>query len=122
MFQTKLALQRLQRPRKDGEAHCIVVFMHAVFSYLLDSKIALQNEDCRVNTISTVGFNVETIQYKNFKLTMWDVGGMTKLRPLWRHYFMNTQGESGSLFCGSFTKYEAKNYLEKLKGVVIAHR
>ena len=23
---------------------------------------------------------------------MWDVGGQNKIRPLWRHYFQNTQG------------------------------
>lgn len=23
---------------------------------------------------------------------MWDVGGQDKLRPLWRHYFQNTNG------------------------------
>lgn len=23
---------------------------------------------------------------------MWDVGGQDKIRPLWRHYFTNTQG------------------------------
>ena len=23
---------------------------------------------------------------------MWDVGGQDKIRPLWRHYFQNTQG------------------------------
>lgn len=23
---------------------------------------------------------------------MWDVGGVPKLRRLWKHYFMNTQG------------------------------
>merc|ERR1712146_118346 len=24
--------------------------------------------------------------------TVWDVGGQDKIRPLWRHYFQNTQG------------------------------
>lgn len=24
--------------------------------------------------------------------TVWDVGGQDKIRPLWRHYFKNTQG------------------------------
>ena len=23
---------------------------------------------------------------------MWDVGGQDKIRPLWRHYYQNTQG------------------------------
>lgn len=44
------------------------------------------------------GFNVETVEYKNLKFTIWDVGGKHKLRPLWKHYFLNTQGKTyGSL-------------------------
>ena len=38
------------------------------------------------------GFNVEKVQYKNVLFTVWDVGGQEKLRPLWRHYFNNTDG------------------------------
>jgi len=45
-----------------------------------------------VSTIPTIGFNVETVQYKNIHFTVWDVGGQDKIRPLWRHYFQNTQG------------------------------
>ncbi|KAK4298429.1 hypothetical protein Pmani_029221 [Petrolisthes manimaculis] len=48
-------------------------------------------QDEFVSTIPTIGFNVETIEYKNFKFTVWDVGGQPKLRPLWRHYYFNTQ-------------------------------
>ena len=45
-----------------------------------------------VTTIPTIGFNVETVEYKNISFTVWDVGGQDKIRPLWRHYFNNTQG------------------------------
>ena len=45
-----------------------------------------------VTTIPTIGFNVETVEYKSLKFTVWDVGGQDKLRPLWRHYFQNTNG------------------------------
>ncbi|XXG56232.1 hypothetical protein AAC387_Pa03g3706 [Persea americana] len=45
-----------------------------------------------VTTIPTIGFNVETVDYKNVSFTVWDVGGQDKIRPLWRHYFQNTQG------------------------------
>ncbi|XP_042561016.1 E3 ubiquitin-protein ligase TRIM23 isoform X1 [Clupea harengus] len=41
--------------------------------------------------IPTIGFNVETVEYKNLKFTIWDVGGKHKLRPLWKHYYLNTQ-------------------------------
>lgn len=38
------------------------------------------------------GFNVETVEYRNISFTVWDVGGQDKIRPLWRHYYQNTQG------------------------------
>ncbi|XP_021854642.1 ADP-ribosylation factor 1 [Spinacia oleracea] len=45
-----------------------------------------------VTTIPTIGFNVETVDYKNVGFTVWDVGGQDKIRPLWRYYYQNTQG------------------------------
>jgi ADP-ribosylation factor protein 1 len=45
-----------------------------------------------VTTIPTIGFNVETVEYKNISFTVWDVGGQDKIRPLWKYYFQNTQG------------------------------
>jgi ADP-ribosylation factor 6 len=42
--------------------------------------------------LSAVGFNVETVTYKNVKFNVWDVGGQDKIRPLWRHYYTGTQG------------------------------
>ncbi len=35
---------------------------------------------------------MESIQHKNLSLTIWDVGGQDIIRPLWRHYYPNTQG------------------------------
>ncbi|XP_055837040.1 ADP-ribosylation factor 2-like [Episyrphus balteatus] len=43
-------------------------------------------------SIPTIGFNVETLEYKNICFTVWDVGGQAKIRPMWRHYFQNTKG------------------------------
>ena len=45
-----------------------------------------------VTTIPTIGFNVETVEYKSISFTVWDVGGQDKIRTLWRHYYQNTQG------------------------------
>ena len=45
-----------------------------------------------VSSVPTVGFNVETLEYKNIKFTVWDVGGQEKIRQLWRHYYANTEG------------------------------
>ena len=47
--------------------------------------------ECDPNRLSP-GFNVETVEYKNISFTVWDVGGQDKIRPLWKHYFQNTQG------------------------------
>jgi ADP-ribosylation factor protein 1 len=44
-----------------------------------------------VTTIPTIGFNVETVVHDQVAFTVWDVGGQDKIRPLWRHYFQNTQ-------------------------------
>jgi small GTP-binding protein len=43
-----------------------------------------------VATIPTVGFHVETVQYKNLNMTIWDVGGQDKVRALWRYYYEGT--------------------------------
>jgi signal recognition particle receptor subunit beta len=56
-----------------------------------------------VTTLPTIGFNVETIDVapsssagllSNHKttLTVWDVGGCDKIRPLWRHYYAGLDG------------------------------
>ena len=45
-----------------------------------------------VSSIPTIGFNVETIEFKNCKLNVWDVGGQDKIRPMWKHYYQNAEG------------------------------
>merc|ERR1712007_235213 len=45
-----------------------------------------------VTTIPTIGFNVETVEYKNLNFTVWDVSGQDKIRPLWRYYYQGTNG------------------------------
>ena len=43
-----------------------------------------------VTTKPTIGFNVETLKYKNLTLNIWDLGGQTSIRPYWRCYYNNT--------------------------------
>lgn len=33
-----------------------------------------------VSTIPTIGFNVETVTFKNIKFQVWDLGGQTSIR------------------------------------------
>jgi len=42
-------------------------------------------------TKPTLGFNVETVAYKNIEFMVWDMGGQDRIRQLWRHYYKNAQ-------------------------------
>ena len=54
-------------------------------------KDRLQNDsEENIQTIPTIGFNVEVLQYKNIKFQVWDLGGQTSIRPYWRCYYPNT--------------------------------
>ncbi|XP_045155409.1 ADP-ribosylation factor 2-like [Echinops telfairi] len=74
-----------------------IVFLEAQLELKSTSKIILNRPTREALTkhvphLPTLGFNVETVEYKNISFTVWDVGGQDKIRPLWRHYFQNTQG------------------------------
>lgn len=72
------------------EARILMVGLDAAGKTTILYKLKL-NET--VTTIPTIGFNVETVSpCKGVTFTVWDVGGQEKIRPLWRHYFQNTQG------------------------------
>lgn len=45
-----------------------------------------------VTTTPTIGFNIETVEYKNISFNVWDVGGQDKIRRLWKFYFDSVQG------------------------------
>lgn len=43
-----------------------------------------------IATVPTIGFNMETVTYKNINFNVWDLGGQTSIRPYWRCYYTNT--------------------------------
>jgi hypothetical protein len=43
-----------------------------------------------VTTVPTIGFNVETLKFKNLTFQVWDLGGQSSIRPYWRCYYPNT--------------------------------
>jgi len=59
-----------------------------------------------INTVPTIGFNVEEVQYKNINFTVFDVGGQERLRPLWRHYFV---GSDALIYLIDSADYERHN-------------
>ncbi|CAI5758957.1 unnamed protein product [Candida verbasci] len=49
----------------------------------------LLNED--TNIISpTMGFQINSVSYKDYTFNMWDIGGQTSLRTFWGNYFDKT--------------------------------
>lgn len=85
MFFTKL----FDRLSSKKESRILMVGLDAAGKTTILYKLKLGEV---VTTIPTIGFNVETVDYKNISFTVWDVGGQDKIRPLWRHYYQNTQG------------------------------
>jgi ADP-ribosylation factor-like protein 2 len=46
-----------------------------------------------IDTIEpTLGFQIQTLPYKNLLLNLWDVGGQKSIRAYWRNYFEQTDG------------------------------
>ncbi len=43
-------------------------------------------------SVPTYGFNVETITYKNTKISMWDIGGSEEIRKGWQKHFEGANG------------------------------
>jgi len=101
----------LYKPSKD--ARIIFLGLDASGRTALLYKLK-QNEF--VTTIPTIGFNVETVPCRDVSLTIWDVGGCDKIRPLWRHYFENT---SVAVFCiASNDAYRLDASIDELKRLI----
>lgn len=73
----------------EKEVRCLMLGLDAAGKTTILYRLKLGD---RVATIPTIGFNVETLKYKGFNMNIWDVGGQTRIRELWRHYYHNTQG------------------------------
>lgn len=77
-----------------------------------------------VKTIPTIGFNVETVTYKNVQFQVWDLGGQSSIRPYWRCYYTNADAiiyvvDSADKERMGISKKELTEMLneEELKGV-----
>ena len=79
----------LNRTFSNRDTHILMVGLDTAGKTTILYKLKL-NET--VTTIPTT-FNVETVSpCKGVTFTVWDVGGQEKIRPLWHHFFQNTQG------------------------------
>uniref|UniRef100_A0A8I3X431 ARF like GTPase 1 n=1 Tax=Callithrix jacchus TaxID=9483 RepID=A0A8I3X431_CALJA len=57
---------------------------------ILPTHVHLWGSIARYLILNAIGFNVETVTYKNLKFQVWDLGGQTSIRPYWRCYYSNT--------------------------------
>merc|ERR1712151_1065171 len=81
-----------QRVLGSTEMRILMVGLDAAGKTTILYKLKLSDT---VTTIPTVGFNVESVEYKNISMTVWDVGGQDKIRKLWKHYY---QGSNALIF------------------------
>ena len=69
----------------------------------------------RVETVPTVGFNIEEVTVNGIQLTIWDCGGQEKLRSTWRYYYKGTQAVIFVVDCSDRERIsEAKKELQRL--------
>ncbi|KAL3926999.1 MAG: hypothetical protein SGPRY_003031 [Prymnesium sp.] len=69
------------------------------------------------NTAPTLGFNVETVAYKNIEFMVWDMGGQDAIRQLWQHYYKNAQALIFVVDSADEERLaEARDELQKLMG------
>ena len=73
----------------DKKANLLMLGLDSAGKTTLLYKLKL---DAIIQTIPTIGFNVENVKYKSLNMTIWDIGGQEKIRPLWRHYYNNVDG------------------------------
>ena len=79
-----------------------------------------------LNGYIAIGFNVETVEYKNLRFQVWDLGGQASIRPYWRAYYPDTKAiiyviDSTDRERLEITKKELKLILEEeeLRGVCL---
>jgi len=74
-----------------------------------------------ITTIPTIGFNVETITYKNIIFTIWDIGGQDKIRDIWIHYYNNTLIYSVIIFVIDSSDRDRIKYVKEEFTNIITH-
>lgn len=80
----------------------------------------LLNQD--ISTISpTLGFQINTINFNDFNLNVWDIGGQTSLRTFWGNYFDQTDVVIWVIDCLSLERLN-ESYQELREKVILQDR
>jgi GTPase SAR1 family protein len=74
---------------KHRETWCVTLGLDAAGNAMILSKLKVCQQ---LTTIPKIRFHVGMIEYKRFKLNVWDLGGQECIRALCGHYFYNQQG------------------------------
>ncbi|KAA8493787.1 ADP-ribosylation factor 1 [Porphyridium purpureum] len=48
-------------------------------------------DGAHIKTVPTIGFNVETLEFNNISMQVWDLGGQASIRPYWRSYYQRQE-------------------------------
>ena len=74
----------------------------------------------------TLGFQIQSLEFKNYKLNLWDIGGQSSIRAYWRNYFEKTDGlvwvvDSNDVSRLDLVRKELENLLqqERLAGATL---
>jgi len=54
----------------------------------------------------TLGFNVESVKYRNVEFVLWDIGGQSAIRPLWKHCKLIKFGLVGRIYPFNVTDFQ----------------
>eukprot|EP00730_Choanoeca_flexa_P018737 TRINITY_DN9129_c0_g1_i1.p1 TRINITY_DN9129_c0_g1~~TRINITY_DN9129_c0_g1_i1.p1 ORF type:complete len:185 (+),score=34.17 TRINITY_DN9129_c0_g1_i1:133-687(+) len=75
--------------RKEKELRLLVLGLDNAGKTTIVRKF---NGDDIGQIMPTLGFNIQTLHYRDYSLNLWDVGGQKSLRTYWRNYFEDTDG------------------------------
>ncbi|KAJ6534692.1 small ARF-related GTPase [Mycena vulgaris] len=66
-------------------------------------------------TVQTIGSGLETIPYGRHSITVWEFGGMYKIRPLWRRYYWNAHAFAFAVDAAASARFaDAKEELHRM--------
>jgi small GTP-binding protein len=82
LYTSALAVLTLRKKRRSVKTIVLGLDLAGKTTLLYQMKLATF-----FTVVPTIGYNLERVTSDHVEFTMWDIGGLKKIRPLWRHYF-----------------------------------
>jgi GTPase SAR1 family protein len=67
---------------KNRETRCLMLGLDAAGKTTIVYKLKLGEPV----TTAVIGFNIGTIEYQGFNMSVWDLGGRDRIRALWPYF------------------------------------